>query len=118
MDANLNKGQQAILLAMIHPEPERGRGKKDETIKGAETAGSSYRRLAVAREIVCHAPDLAQQVLTKRMNFDEASESARKRRAESRTRDELAADIKERGVLDWCEEAPNSKPRSTRERPP
>jgi hypothetical protein len=57
---------------MIHPESERGRGKKNEAIKGAETTGSSYRRPAVAREIVRHAPDLAQQVLTKRMNFEEA----------------------------------------------
>jgi hypothetical protein len=74
MDANLNKVQQA--LSMIHPEPERGRGKKDEATKGAETAGSSYRRLAVAREIVRHAPDLAQQVVSASRFFSRASTAA------------------------------------------
>jgi hypothetical protein len=49
---NLNKGQQAIVLARIFPEPEMGgRGKKAEATKAAETAGFSDRRLREAREI-------------------------------------------------------------------
>src|SRR4051794_31268083 len=35
---NLTKGQQAAALAMIYPEPERGRGKTDDAKKGAEAA--------------------------------------------------------------------------------
>jgi hypothetical protein len=49
---NLNKGQQAILLAKIYPAPEMGRGKKDAATKLAETADFSSRRLQEAREIV------------------------------------------------------------------
>jgi hypothetical protein len=49
---NLTKGQQAMALAVIHPEPERGRGKKDEARKEAESASFSYRRVKVARTVL------------------------------------------------------------------
>jgi hypothetical protein len=62
---------------MHYPEPERGRGKKDESIKGAESAGFSYRRLADARMVLRYASDLAQRVMTRLMNFDEALEAAK-----------------------------------------
>ena len=35
---NLTKGQQAMALAMIYPESERGRGKKDDARKAAASA--------------------------------------------------------------------------------
>jgi hypothetical protein len=60
---NLTKGQQAMALAMIYPEPERGRGRKDTGKKVAETAPFSYRRLAEARFILRYAPDLADSVM-------------------------------------------------------
>src|SRR6516165_3714670 len=41
---NLTKGQQAMALAMIYPEPARGRGKTDDAKKHAETSSFSYRR--------------------------------------------------------------------------
>jgi hypothetical protein len=82
---NLNKGQQAILLAKIFPEAERVLGKKDDAIKGAETAGFSYRRLHDAREIVRWTPDLAEKVLAERMQFDDALKAAHKKRVEETT---------------------------------
>ena len=79
---NLNKGQQAILLARIFPEAERGRYVgKDAGSKLAETADLSGRRLREAPEIVRRGADLADQVLAKRMNFDEALEAAKGGRA-------------------------------------
>lgn len=67
--ANLNrrdmtKGQEAMALAMIYPEPgERGRGKKSAAIKSAETSGFSGRRLNQARSVLHFSPELAQAVL-------------------------------------------------------
>jgi ParB-like chromosome segregation protein Spo0J len=90
---NLNKGQQAILLARIFPEGSRARG-KDVATTSAETADVSGRRLRDAREIVRRGADLADQVLAKRMNFDEALEAAQKRRKEAITREEKIERIK------------------------
>jgi len=43
---NLSKGQQAMVLAHIYPEPEKGgRGKNVESRKAAVSAGFSARRL-------------------------------------------------------------------------
>jgi len=48
-----------MALAMLYPEPERGRGNKDEAKKGAETASFSYRRVKEARQ----ALDTSRQAL-------------------------------------------------------
>jgi hypothetical protein len=41
-ESNLTKGQQAMALALIYPEPEKGgRGKNVETRKAVETSGFS-----------------------------------------------------------------------------
>lgn len=65
---NLNKGQQAILLAKIYPEGKRAHG-KDAATSLAETADVSGRRLREAREIVRRGADLADQVLAKRIEL-------------------------------------------------
>lgn len=44
-----------MATAFAYPEPERGRGKKDEAKKGAETASFSYRRLTQARQVLHHS---------------------------------------------------------------
>lgn len=47
------EGQQAMALAMIYPDAEKGgRGKKSEGGKAAESAGFSNRRLREARSIL------------------------------------------------------------------
>jgi hypothetical protein len=70
---NLSKGQQAMALAMIYPELEKGRrGKKTEGTKAAETAGFSYRRLAEARTVYRHSPELACAVIAGIEPFDAA----------------------------------------------
>jgi hypothetical protein len=49
---NLTKGQRAIVMARIYPEPKRGRGNEDDGIKGAETASFSKRLLQNARFVL------------------------------------------------------------------
>jgi len=59
---NLTKGQQAMALAVIYPEPEKGgRGKRSENSK--ETLGFSTMRLSQARAILRHSREMAQSVL-------------------------------------------------------
>lgn len=69
---NLTKGQQAMALAMIYPDPERGRGKTDAARKGAESASFSYRRLKEARLLLHHSHGLAKDVTAGRLSLDEA----------------------------------------------
>ena len=70
---NLTKGQQAMALAMIYPEPEKGgRGKKSEARNLEETSKFSYRRLNQARSVRRHSLDLAQSVLKGTVSLDDA----------------------------------------------
>jgi hypothetical protein len=70
---NLTKGQQAMALAMMYPEPEKGgRGKNTEARKAAETAGFSSRRLAEARAVLRHSRDLAESVIAGSLSLDDA----------------------------------------------
>ncbi len=56
----MTKGQRAMAVAKIFPEPKRGRGKKDPA---KETEKVSYSRVKVARTVLQYAPDLADNVL-------------------------------------------------------
>lgn len=52
MRRNVTKGQQAMALAMMYPEAEKGgRGKKATATNSAETAGFSVHRLNEARAV-------------------------------------------------------------------
>jgi hypothetical protein len=70
---NLSKGQQAIALALMFPESEKGgRGKKSDAVKAIETTGFSRSRLDQARTILRHSIDLAHSVRDGGRHFDEA----------------------------------------------
>lgn len=57
---NISKGEQAMAVAWLYPEPEKGgRGNKG---KAAETADFSQRRLREARAVYRHSPELAKAV--------------------------------------------------------
>src|SRR4051812_46720886 len=59
---NLTRGQKAMALALIYPEPERGRGKKDEALeKLPESGGFKRERLRQARSILRHSRGLADR---------------------------------------------------------
>jgi ParB-like chromosome segregation protein Spo0J len=76
---DLTKGQRAIGLAFLYPEPEKGgRGKKSKAINSAETAGFSSRRLNEARTVLRHSRELALAVRDGTMALDEALEIVKK----------------------------------------
>ena len=89
---NITKGQRAMAVAMIYPDPEKGgRGKKrlgDLTV--------SAERLSTARTVLQYAPDLATNVLTGSSSLDDAYTSARKRKKDASSNETDLADLRER----------------------
>lgn len=74
---NLSKGQQAMALAMIYPEPEKGgRGRVKERVEESSTFFST-KLLQQARLILRSSSDLAQDVLHGRKAFDVALSEVR-----------------------------------------
>jgi hypothetical protein len=69
---NLTKGQQAMLAAMIYPEPERGRGKKDPALKLPESGGFKRELLRQARFVLRHSQAFAEAVAKSSMSLDDA----------------------------------------------
>ena len=70
---NLTKGQQAMALAMIYPEPEKGgRGKKSEAGKLLVSSGFSRQRLDQARSVQRYSLDLEQGVVKGSLSLDDA----------------------------------------------
>jgi hypothetical protein len=69
---NLTKGQRAMLVARMYPEPERGRGKRDQARKETETV--SFTRVKVARQVLRHSESLAGSVIKGTISLDQALE--------------------------------------------
>jgi hypothetical protein len=64
---SLSKGQQAMALAMLYPEPEKGgRGRKSEAGKLLVSGGFPRQRLDQARTVLAHSRTLAEAVLADR----------------------------------------------------
>jgi hypothetical protein len=74
---DLTKGQKAMAMALLYPEPERGRGKKDPAKKEAETASFSYRRVKQARQVLAYSRELALAVRDGTKSLDEASQEGK-----------------------------------------
>jgi hypothetical protein len=67
---NISKGEQAMALAWLYPEPEKGgRGKKG---KASETDGFSSTRLKQARAVYRYSLELAERVRDGVVKLDEA----------------------------------------------
>jgi ParB-like chromosome segregation protein Spo0J len=74
---HLSKGQQAMLTAMLFPEPEKGgRGKKAENSK--ESLGFSVMRLSQARAVLQHSEALAKDIIQGIARFDDAVDQVRR----------------------------------------
>lgn len=68
---NLTKGQQAMALAMIYPEPEKGgRGKRSQNRESLSRTMEN--RLSQCRSVLRHSRDLAETVLSGVTPLDEA----------------------------------------------
>jgi hypothetical protein len=69
---NLKKGQQAMALAMIYPEPERrGRGKTKQRVDETSTLFSA-KRSQLTRVVLQHSRELAWDVLKDVTPLDDA----------------------------------------------
>jgi ParB-like chromosome segregation protein Spo0J len=89
---NLTKGQQAMALAMIYPDTEKGgRG-----IKGKAEVSSDFsqKRLAQARAVLRHSEALAQGVLAKHISLDAALEVVAKQQRESQSADAMMGELR------------------------
>lgn len=76
---DMTKGQKALALAIIYPEPaKRGRGNKNPALKSEDSSDFTDRLLRYARVIARHA-DLADMVKAGTMKFDMALEEAQTR---------------------------------------
>jgi hypothetical protein len=69
---NLNKGQRAMLAAMIYPEGQQGRGKNAEARKAQVSGGFSAELLRQARSVFRHSQELAQSVVKGSVTLDAA----------------------------------------------
>ena len=88
----MTKGQRAMAVAVIYPEPEKGgRGK---TIPKPD--GISKQRISVARTVLHYAPDLVDGVLAGATSLDDACKMARQRRDEAESVDKQLARLRER----------------------
>ena len=74
----MTKGQRAMAVAKIYPEPEQG---KRKTSLETKQVGISKTNLSFARTVLAYAPDLATNVLTGSSSLDEAYKTARERDA-------------------------------------
>jgi len=80
---NLTKGQQAMALTMIYPEPEKGgRGKKKERVEETSTVFSAE-RLQEARSVLQDARDLAESVVKGSISLDEALAQVEERKQQA-----------------------------------
>ncbi len=70
---DLTKGEKAMAIAMLFPEPEKGgRGKKSAAIKSVETTGFSRSRLDQARAVYRYSVELATAVRDGVVSLDSA----------------------------------------------
>jgi hypothetical protein len=70
---DLTKGQRAMRLALLYPEPEKGgRGKKRAAGNGTETLQFSKQRLSQARAVLAYSRPLALAVRDGTKTLDEA----------------------------------------------
>jgi hypothetical protein len=83
---NLTKGQQAMALAFIYPEPGKGgRGKVGAAKEAKKLGGFTDERLRQARLILRHSRALAEDVLALRKAFDAALATVDEERAASQS---------------------------------
>jgi len=81
---NLTAGQRAMALAMIYPEAKRGRGNKDDALKGEETSGFR-RQLQIARDVRKAMPEIAAAILRGEAKLDAAYQQVLEMRRQSNT---------------------------------
>ena len=84
----MTKGQRAMAVAMIYPDPEKGgRGKKSGAKTSDLVGGFSMDFVDKARTVLKHAPDLAHQVLQGSEKLTASYRTARLLKVDAETHD-------------------------------
>jgi ParB-like nuclease domain len=91
---NLNASQRAMALAMLYPEPKRGRGNKDPARKETESGSFSYSLVKEARIILGSSKELTQDVLHARIHFDVALKQVREAEQRQKSHDFRMAELR------------------------
>jgi ParB-like chromosome segregation protein Spo0J len=92
---NLSKGQQAMALALLYPEPERtapGRKAAVTTLLKSQSVHAS--QLSNARTILRHSIELAHEVRDGRQYFDQALASVKSAEQVSKSRDAQLSELR------------------------
>ena len=97
----MTKGQRAMAVAMIYPEPEDAheRGKKGgqgKQLINSTALGFDKALLSHARTVLKHAPDLARQVLQGSAKLTAAHKAAKLIKVDSATQDTRLGELRER----------------------
>jgi ParB-like nuclease family protein len=94
---HMNKGQQAMAMAMIYPEPQQG--KRTDLLNKSTSAKLAFDKasLSRARAVLRHSPELAHQVLGGRFSLNDAFADVEKRSED----DKAKADVIERINLEY-----------------
>jgi hypothetical protein len=72
-----HKGQRAMAVAKIYPEPQKGgRGKRNSSV----TKEFSGARISMARSVLEFAPDLADSIMSGARSLDDAYKTAQQRK--------------------------------------
>ncbi len=90
---HLSKGQQAMIVAKIHPEPDKG-GRGQKSSKNEEFPISSG-NLSMARTVLKYARELADNVLSGTVALNNAYDTAQMRKRESETSEERLRQLRE-----------------------
>jgi hypothetical protein len=105
---DLTKSQRAMLIAKRYPEPERGRGKKDEARKETETV--SFTRVKEARQVLRYSKPLADAVIRGTKSLDEALEIVKKAQEREKSDEENLAVLRKEAA-DLADLVDEGKPR-------
>jgi len=92
---NLSKGQQAMALAIMYPEPEKtAPGKRASTTTLLETKSVSHARLSQARAVLHQSPELAEEVLGGSLSLDDALTKVTQENAQRQSRETKIARLR------------------------
>jgi hypothetical protein len=93
---DLTKGQKAMALAKIYPEPEKGgRGKTSEAKKALVSGGFSRQRLDQARTVLHHSLALADLVVAGHLSLDAALDQVQEEQKRSNSIEKLLATLQQ-----------------------
>lgn len=99
LSANINrrhmtKGQRAMAVARMYPEPEKGgRGNKINSSKNEDFKKISTGNLSQARTIIAYAPDFVDSVISGAVSLSDAYKEAKARKEDAESEESRFAEL-------------------------